>query len=1320
MDSTKNSSREKIAIIGIGCRFPGEANDYSTFWENLIGGKDCLTSTPTNRYNAENLFSKDKAKPGRLTGGRGGYINGFDEFDPAFFGIGPREAEYMDPQQRKLLEVAWEALEDGGQRPLKLAGKNVGVFIGGFTLDYKIVQFADLSFKGLAAHTATGTMMTILSNRISYCFDFNGPSMSVDTACSSSLVTVHLACQSLLSGESSVALAGGVLLHMTPQYTITESKGGFLSPEGLSRTYDAAANGYVRSEGVGVVALKRLDDAIRDGDPIHAVIIGSGVNQDGKTNGITVPNGEAQTRLIRQVCKQAGVIPGELQYIEAHGTSTPVGDPIEANALGRILAEGRAPGSQCYIGSVKTNIGHTEAAAGVAGLIKTTLALKNKVIPPHINLQTVNPALNLDDQPFDIPRVPTPWPEHKGPARAGVNSFGFGGTNAHVLLEEAPAVAIPTNKAKPNYAILPLTARDPADLPAMVKRIRAAIANNTDADFLLNAGHTLANRRQPLESNLSFVYKNKEDLLERLDGFLNNEPNPNVVSDTQLEGNKRKLVWVFTGMGPQWWGMGRQLFETEPVYRAVIETCDREMRKLTDWSLIEELNASESDSQMAGTWLAQPANFALQIALAALWRSYGVKPDAIVGHSAGEAAAFYEAGVYSLEDAVTVIIHRSRLQHLLNGTGAMLAVTLTEQEALARIAPYGDLISVAAINGPTSLTLAGDKEPLTELAATLQAEKIFAKFLAVSVPYHSAKMDLIKDELFATLADIKPQPTQLPLYLTGRSAKAVGTELDASYWWDNVRYSVRFKDAIDQIAKDQYGLFLEIGPHPVLGHSILECMAARQRPAKVVPSIRRLEDEGARFAQSVATLHNLGVSIDWSPMYAGGVTTTLPTYPWKPDRYWIESKAVAQIRLGEINHALLGRRLPSASPSWEALLDIEKQPYLNDHRIQGNVLFPAAGYIEMAAQAMHAMTGDTAAVIANVELLKALYLPDADVKPVQFLFDSDSARFTVATIPNGEQDPVIHASGVLRTSQQQRQTPAIDIGVVKARSTLTLNSTNCYATLGKMGYHYGPAFQPIQDIWIGDGEALARIVPSHLLGEDAGNHHFHPALMDACFQALLTTEIPFHQSAPAQTGIRLPLSIAEIRTRAVGASSIWAHARITHRTEDEVVGDIGIFDDAGQPLGTISGFRAANVEKAASKVSLATVDSWLTEVKWIDKPVVEQETPVASGSVLIFGNAESPLVEQLVLKLNERHQHYYLVSPGTSFDFDPLVQIATVVPGSVDDISKLFAALKTANAPVCESILYLWHLDSPALAESDTSDLSSNTQYATYPLIVLA
>ncbi|MEV7010944.1 amino acid adenylation domain-containing protein [Streptosporangium sp. NPDC051022] len=1340
-DLTNATLRDKIAIIGIGCRFPGGASDHRAFWQNLIDGKDCITPTPADRYDVTTLGSRDKAKPGRLVGGRGGYIDGFDEFDPAFFGISPREADHMDPQQRKLLEVAWEALEDGGQKPAELAGLDVGVFVGAFTLDYKILQFADLSFETLAAHTATGTMMTMVSNRISYCFDFRGPSVSIDTACSSSLVAVHLACQSLARGESSLALAGGTLLHMTPQYTIAETKGGFLSSEGRSRTFDASANGYVRAEGVGVVALKRLEDALRDGDPIHAVIVGSGVNQDGRTNGITVPNPDAQVSLIERVCAEAGVEPGSLQYMEAHGTSTPVGDPIEARALGRALSIGRRPGAKCYVGSVKTNIGHTESAAGIAGLIKTALALKHRKIPPHINLEQINPDIDLAAMPYEIPTRPTDWPEHEGPARAGVNSFGFGGTNAHVVLEEAPRhqSADPAAPVKSGYNILPLTARDPEALPELVRGIREELArDNGSTVSLSDIGHTLARRRQHLESRLSVVYSSRESLDERLAEYLRGEAGPHVLQDQWRDERHSRLVWVFTGMGPQWWAMGRQLFENEPVYREAVEECDREIHKLTGWSLIEEMNADEADSDMGETWLAQPANFAVQVGLAAMWRAHGVRPDAVVGHSTGEVAAFYEAGVYTLQDAVKVVVHRSRLQQKLVGTGTMLAVSLTEAEAVRRVLPYGDRVSIAAVNSPTAITLAGDEDALAQLADELRAEQIFAKFLTVRVPYHSARMEEIKDELLSSLAGLEPQAARVPLYLTGQEGLAHGTELDADYWWRNVRDSVRFRAAIDRIADDGYGLFLEIGPHPVLGHSIRECLDAREIEGTTLPSIRRQEDETARFTMSLAALHNLGVDIAWEVLHPGGGPVPLPRYPWKRDRYWAEPGPVEQVRLGRRDHPLLGRRMSTAEPTWEARLDTESMPYLDDHRIQGNALFPAAGYLEMATQAVRAMTGGTEAALADIELRKALFLPEGEAKTVQLSFSSEGAAFTVAT-PSGNaqdggaQDRVVHAGGVVRAGQQRRLNPPLDAEAIKARGERHLDGAACYAALADMGYHYGPAFQGIEEVWIGPGEALARIRPPEVIGDDAARHHFHPVLLDSCFQSLLTPLILHRSTDSRDSGIRLPLSIEEVRVGPVGDRPFWVHATVVRRDGDELIGDIAVYGDDGASLGRISGFRAADVEKASTAVGRGTIDGWLAEVTWVDRTfeapdaaegedsrdtVATAPAADAAGDWLIFADAHG-VGDELAELVTARGGRCHIVRPGRDYRTRREDRESTVVPGSVEDLRRLFADLGADGAPV-GTVVHLWNLDLPRIDATDRSRIGEHNSLGTYSLIALA
>ncbi|MET9182454.1 amino acid adenylation domain-containing protein [Kitasatospora aureofaciens] len=1289
---------ERIAITGIGCRLPGHANDHRTYWRNLIEGRDCLTDTPADRYDTGTLGSRDRAKPGRLIGGRGGYIDGFDTFDPDFFGISPREAAHMDPQQRKLLEVSWEALEDGGLRPGELAGRDVGVYMGAFTLDWKILQFADLDFTTIAAHTATGTMMTMVSNRISHCFDFRGPSVSIDTACSSSLVAVHLACQSLLRGETEVALAGGALLHMAPQYTIAETKGGFLSADGRSRAFDASADGYVRAEGVGVVVLKRLSDALRDGDPVHAVILGSGVNQDGRTNGITVPSADAQAALIERVCAEAGVLPGSLQYVEAHGTSTPVGDPIEATALGRVLGIGRRAGERCYVGSVKTNIGHTEAAAGVAGLIKTALALKHRRIPPHLNLERPNPAIDLAALPFDIPAAPVDWPEHRGPARAGVNSFGFGGTNAHVLLEEPPPPAPAVPAPRPAVTVLPLSTRDPAGLPELAAAVRRELAAGVSPADL---GHTLAHRRQHLPERLAVIHTGPADLDEALAACERGETHPKVVRGRAPDDRGPRLAWVFTGMGPQWWGMGRSLYESEPVYREALRAVDAEIRAQAGWSLLEELGRDEADSRMAGTWLAQPANFAVQLGLSALWESHGLQPDAVVGHSTGEVAAFHRAGVYDLADAVRVVLARSGLQQRLAGTGSMLAVGLPETEAERRIRPYRTRVSLGAVNSPFAVTLAGDTEALRELAEEFERQGVFARLLDVEVPYHSVRMDPIRGELTAALAGIRPRRARLPLYLTAREGLARGPELDGEYWWHNVRHPVRFRAAVERMAGDGHRLFLEVGPHPVLGHAIRECATQ----ARTLPSIRRGQDEPEQIARTLAELHAQGVELSWTALQPAGRPVPLPGYPWRRERYWAEPGPVAQVRLGRVDHPLLGRRTAAAQPTWTTALDPERLPYLDDHRIEGRAVFPAAGYLEMAAQAVRALTGGTEVVLAEIELNRALFLSATEPLPVQLGYAPEDARFTIASTPPGG-EPAVHASGRVRTGQRRSHGPAADLDALRARGQ-HLDGPDCYRRLAERGYDYGPAFRAVAEVWTGPGEAIARIRPTEQLGPDAADHHLHPVLLDACFQTLLATRL----HTPEGGGVRLPVSIEEVRLDAIGSRPLWVHATVTRDSGAELVGDLALYAEDGTPLGRITGFRATDVARAATSVSLATVDGWLTELTWQEAPAPPHERP--TGDLLLLAD-DSGLADRLAELAADRGARCHLVRPGGGYALTD--GTATVRPDSAEDLRRLFDDLD----PAYRTVVHLWNLDLPGLDATDPGQLHRLATHGAYSLIALA
>lgn len=974
--------KEPIAIVGIGCRFPGNANSPEAFWKLLRDGVNAITEVPAERWSLRALYDPNREKAGKIYTRTGGFIEDVDQFDAQFFGISPREAVRIDPQHRLLLEVAYEALDDGGQVPKGLAGTSTGVFIGISSHDYNNIQESVSERNLIDAYTNLGVADSIAANRISYEFNFHGPSMSVDTACSSALVAVHLACQSIWNGESTMALAGGVNALLKPELTIGFSKASMLSPDGQCRSFDAKANGFVRSEGAGIVVLKPLSRALADGDQIYAVIRGSAVNSDGKTNGITVPSSLAQEAALREAYRQAGVLPEQIHYIEAHGTGTLVGDPVEALALGNVLGRGRHPDGYCTIGSVKTNIGHLESAAGIAGLIKAALALKYSQIPPSLHFQTPNPQIPFEELRLRVPQTLEAWPsKNQEPRRAGVNSFGFGGTNAHVVLEEAPEneceINLESKIQNLKTFLLPLSARSPEALQAVAKATYDFLTAASSSSILLsNICYTASLRRDHHNHRLALVADSKEELAENLQAFLVGETRRGV-SSGRIQAQSPKLAFVFSGMGPQWWGMGRQLLEEEPVFRKAIERCDELLRQHASWSLWNELTATEERSRINEPQIAQPAIFAVQVALSALWHSWGIYPEAIVGHSVGEVAAAHVAGVLSLEDAVRVIFHRSRIQARVAGSGKMLAVELSSDEAERLLVGYSEHVSIAAINSLSAVTLSGNSAALEEIAQYLKQKQIFCRFLQVDVPYHSAEMEPLKAELVESLQEIKPQPITIPLFSTVTGQAIDGSKLDADYWAQNMRNPVLFAAAMDELVQAGHNLFLELSAHPVLANSISECLAQRGSIGTVLPSLRRKESERAILLGSLGKLYTLGYSADWNRLYPqAGHFVRLPSYPWQRERYWQESEESRQARLGQQIHPLLGYYVKSAQPTWDGSIDKQQLAYLNDHCVQGVVVYPAAAYVEMALVAAKESLGEGLYVLEEIEFLQALFLPD--------------------------------------------------------------------------------------------------------------------------------------------------------------------------------------------------------------------------------------------------------------------------------------------------------------------------------------------------------
>ncbi|HEY9878954.1 MAG TPA: type I polyketide synthase [Leptolyngbyaceae cyanobacterium] len=881
----KKGLPEPIAIVGLGCRLPGAENPQA-FWQLLCEGRDAIREVPSERWNVEDFYDADPGATGKSYCRWGGFLDNVDQFDPEFFGIAPREAPYIDPQQRLLLEVVWEALEDAGIVPQQLSGSRTGVFAGASTLDYGqlLLQRAE----GISTYTTTGLASTMLANRVSYLLNLRGPSLSVDTACSSSLVAVHLACQSLWRQESDLALAAGVNLILTPALMVGFSKLTALSPDGRCKAFDAEANGFVRSEGAGVVVLKRLSQALAAGDRIYALIRGSAINQDGRTNGLTAPNREAQEAVLREAYRHAGITPGQVEYIEAHGTGTLLGDPIEAKALGNVFQTERSRENPVRIGSVKSNIGHTEATAGIASLIKVALCLKHRTLVPSIHFNTPNPYIPFDRLPLQVQQVQEPWPQSPNLPLAGISSFAFGGSNAHVVLQAVPeAQAAPKSPERPAH-LLTLSAPNEVGLQRQVQQVAAFLqeadgATLADLCYTANIGRTTFSRR------LALVGSTPTQFVEQLTAFAKGDPLRKGFSGQTAESATPAVVFLFTGQGSQHWGMGRTLYETQPDFRAALDRCDEILRPYLERSLLAVLFDEDNSADLHQTQYTQPALFALEYALAELWQAWGVQPAAVVGHSIGEYVAACVAGVFSLEDGLKLIAQRGKLMQSLPANGAMAAVFADEATVADAIAPFAATVSLATLNGPENTVIAGVKEDVETVLAQLEEDGIRSKLLEVSHAFHSPLMDPILNLLEHTARRILSHAAQIPLVsnVTGQFL-APGEVLDGSYWRRHAREPVRFGDAIASLHRAGHTLFLEIGPHPVLSTMGKRCVSD---PAlQWLSSLRKGADDWETLLTSLGQLYCKGVNVNWAsfdkPYRRRKVS--LPTYPFQRQRYWID------------------------------------------------------------------------------------------------------------------------------------------------------------------------------------------------------------------------------------------------------------------------------------------------------------------------------------------------------------------------------------------------------------------------------------------------
>ncbi|OBK76783.1 type I polyketide synthase [Mycobacterium sp. 1274761.0] len=1278
---------EPLAIVGIGCRFPGGVDSQQSFWQMLCDDVDATRDVPGTRWDAARYHDPNPAKLGKIVTRRGGFLDQIDQFDPQFFGISPREAHSLDPQQRLLLQVAWEALEDGGVPADQLAGTDVGVFIGGFTLDYQLLQNQGRASRyRFKPHSATGMMMTMLANRISFAFDFRGPSMSVDTACSSSLVAVHLAAQSIWNGECHHALAGGVNIMIGPNTAIAESKSGFLSPEGRSKAFDDSADGYARGEGGAVVLIKPVEHAVRDGDHIYAQILGSAVSQDGHTDGITVPRGEAQEAAITAALRRAGVAPGEVGYVEAHGTGTPVGDPIEMRALAGALATQRPAARPLLIGSVKTNIGHLEAGAGIAGLIKAALVLQHGYVPANLHLRRPTRQVCLDDLNIDIPAAGRPFPACLRRI-AGVNSFGFGGTNAHVVLAEPPSAppAARHEIARPlPVAVLPISARSSEALAETAGRLAEQLAADDDI-ALTDLAYTLSRRRTHHTYRQALIAETVADAEEQLRAVADGGQIP----AARTEPSASKLAFVCTGMGPQWWRMCRGLLDVFPAFTDSILRSDKELSRYADWSLVDELRCDETRSRMGETEIAQPANFAIQVALARQLAEFGIVPDALVGHSAGEVAAHHLAGLLTFEQAIEVIYHRSRLQQRTSGRGRMLAVGLDADSLLQTLdgeleSRFGQGVSVAAVNSPSALTIAGDDEVLDEIARQLDKAGVFSRMLAVKVPYHTHYMDVIKDDLFEALDGLSSDDATVPLFSTVTGERLHGYRAGAAYWWQNIRASVLFEPAVRRMLDDGYTHFVELGPHPVLAAPIVET-AGSQR-VSVIAAQRRDHDDARTLMMCVAALHCHGHDVDWDAVNprSGARYVKLPSYPWQTKRYWDETHEAEEALYYRPVHPLLGQPVRAVHPTWEAELNPVTNRWLQDHRVQGSVVVPAAVYVEMALAAAKLTYGSDHSV-DNLVLHRAVIL-DETCDPVlrTTLNEADGslefAAFTATA--DGDLKWAITATAELTTLPVSRGRDETPDG---AGPLTTTSGEDFYRGTQALGFGYGDAFRSVVAVTAGHDWAVADITVPDGVADDLDDYRFHPVLVDGAFQTLFCAPFSGHEDTNEPY---LPTRVRHCAVYGSPQPHMRVHVRVLSATREAVECDIAITDPDGNRLAVFEGFAVQSLG-ASARMSLDRIDRALYELEW--SPKVFDNTAAAipdadvpgTGSWLILADA-SGVGARLADELRRRGQKVRCVE---SSDSDFAARLDQSLERHLGDRGGL------------TGIVDCWPLDMPARAE---------------------
>lgn len=1300
-----SATAEPIAIVGMACRFPGCRN-LDEYWRVMREGASAIREVPRDRWDIDDLFDADPDTPGKMVTRWGGFLDDIDQFDAQFFGISPREAARMDPQQRMLLEVSWEALENAGLPAERVSGSKTGVFVGIGGTDYsQIYRRFENPREYLDPYSGTGNALSIAANRVSYVLDLHGPSLAIDTACSSALVAIHYACQSLANGECDAALAGGVNAILTPEVTIAFSKARMLSPDGQCKTFDESANGYVRGEGCGIVVLKRLTDAQRDGDEILAVLRGTAVNQDGKTTGITAPNGPAQQECVRKALERAGVLPTDVTYIEAHGTGTPLGDPIEVQALRAVVGDPHDDAPPCHLGSIKPNIGHLETASGAAGLIRVVLMMRHGWIPPQRNFTKLNPHIKLDGSRLRIATKPTRWSGSEGERLvAGVSGFGFGGTNAHLVVENyrPPAVAIECrsrDSERPKH-LLAISAQSEAALREYATRFARHLSDNPELS-IADVCYSAATARTALDTRLAIEATTREELQHQLESFAREGRGKGVASGTVKLRNKPRIAMLFTGQGSQYPAMAQRLYETQPTFQRVLRQCDEVLAEQLEYRLLDVLFDPEKSLLIDQTAYTQPALFAVEYALAELWKSWGIQPTYVHGHSVGEYVAACVAGVMSPEDGLRLIAKRARRMQSLPTKGGMAVVFAPEAHVADVLDELGVPLSIAAVNGPDNTVLSGHKAPLAEAIRRFADEDVRTQRLQVSHAFHSDLLEPMLHEFEQWAEQIRFRAPSIPM-ISNRTGRffADGEVPRARYWREHARGTVRFAEGMETLAKARVDVWLEVGPHPSLLAMGRRCVPAGK--ALWVASLRKGADDWDVLVSSVANLFVHGVPLNgsgWDRDYPR-TRVWLPTYPFQRKRYWMEEDPEKRsgISFGAapaFAHPLVGTRLPLAVAQcvYATSISLRAVASLTHHVVQGSIVLPGAAYIEAALACARFQFGEGMHSIEDVRLQQALFLTPSKRQPVQMTLSPEvggSASFAFLSLPDEAAGAwVAHATGSLHRATSNAKPPALSIPFeIREEAELEHDRETLYAKFADRGMEYGPMFRPIDHVWKRGSETLAFLDLHEGVVAELGKFQVHPAVLDGCLQAL-GAAIPEKYIAGGSGETYLPTGARHVRVFAPPERRMWVHAALTTDLEADgvqvVEGNIQLLSEDGEVLAELLDVTLTRVGTRRAGQEGDRVADLLYSIDWQPADVATPvEWPVGERC-LVFAD-EASFAEGLREALSSRAMQPVVVAPGENLEIADAR--ATVRPGEPDDFRFLVDSSKATH------VVFAWGVDS--------------------------